>query len=160
MCRHRFFPRLPPTGAPNVFQEEKEKEKTCISFLFLKETHVLDLSSIYYSPRSLQLAAGTAQRGIRAEIYKRASGTAAVGSLGSIHLLGLRGCISRCAHQPLQTSFLSPEFYLAQINVLSATDSAPGQISSVVIRAVHGGEEISTELSDVAKDPFTPKKRC
>lgn len=31
-----------------VFQEEKEKEKVCISFLFLKESHVLGLGSMYY----------------------------------------------------------------------------------------------------------------
>lgn len=44
---------------------------------------------MYYPCRSLQLAAGTAQRGMGAEIYKHASGTAAPGSLGSIHLPGL-----------------------------------------------------------------------
>lgn len=60
----------------------------CISFLFLKEPHVSGLSSMYYPCRSLQLAAGTAQRGMWAEIYKHASGTAAPGSLGSIHLPG------------------------------------------------------------------------
>lgn len=47
------------------------------------------LGSMYYPCRSLQLAAGIAQRGMWAQIYKHASGTAAPGSLGSIHLLGL-----------------------------------------------------------------------
>lgn len=46
------------------------------------------LGSMYYPCRSLQLAAGIAQRGMWAEIYKHASGTAAPGSLGSIRLLG------------------------------------------------------------------------
>lgn len=40
------------------------------------------------SPQSPQLAAGTAQQGAQAEIYKGALGTAAPGSLHSIHLPG------------------------------------------------------------------------
>lgn len=63
-------------------------------------------------------------------------------------------CISHCAHQPLQTSFpSSPEFYLAQINILNTADSTPSHIHSVVIVAVHGEEEIPKKLCERPSPP-------
>lgn len=75
-----------------------EEEREDLHFISLSEG---DPRVGYYPSRSLQLAAGTAQRGIQAEIYKSASGTAALGSLGSIHLPGPCDCISCHGHQPL-----------------------------------------------------------
>lgn len=99
---------------------------------------MLDLGSVYYPLEACSwlLAQHSGEHGLRfikvlqAQLL-RAPSAPSISQAARLYILLHSG-------QPLQTSFPSPECYLAQINVLSTTDSAPGQISSAVIRVVHG----------------------
>lgn len=98
---------------------------------------MLDLGSVYYPLKACSwlLAQQSGEQGLRFIKVLQAQLLRALSAPSISRAAWLYILLHSSAPQ---TSFPSPECYLAQINVLNTMDSAPYQISSAVIGVVHG----------------------